>query len=73
MIAFQYSAEAISKGLELFSYLVPLKGDTLRKNFPAHQMGLPDPIYDALPDGWGMLLWIAYLKKMDLIQHGLGH
>lgn len=56
LIAFEYSAEAISKGLELSSYLLPLKGDSLRTNFPTHQMGLPGPIYDALPDGWGMLL-----------------
>ena len=27
LIAFEYSAEAISKGLELSSYLLPLKGD----------------------------------------------
>ncbi len=73
LIAFEYSAEAISKGLELSSYLLPLKGDPLRKNFPTHQMGLPGPIYDALPDGWACFLWIAYLKKMDLILHGLGH
>ena len=73
LIAFEYSAEAISKGLELSSYLLPLKGDPLRTNFPAHQMGLPGPIYDALPDGWGMLLMDRLFKKMDSIQHGLGH
>ena len=44
LIAFEYSAEAISKGLELSSYLLPLKGDPLRTNFHAHQMGLPGPI-----------------------------
>ena len=33
LIAFEYSAEAIRKGLELSSYLLPLKGDPLRKNF----------------------------------------
>ena len=38
LIAFEYSAEAISKGLELSSYLLPLKGDSLRTNFPTHQM-----------------------------------
>ena len=73
LIAFEYSAEAISKGLELSSYLLPLKGDSLRTNFPTHQMGLPGPIYDALPDGWGMLLMDRLFKKMDSIQHGLGH
>ena len=63
LIAFEYSAEAISKGLELSSYLLPLKGDSLRTNFPTHQMGLPGPIYDALPDGWGMLLMDRLFKK----------
>ena len=52
LIAFKYSAEAIRKGLELSSYLLPLKGDPLRKNFPTQQMGLPSHIYDASPDGW---------------------
>ena len=66
LIAFEYSAEAISKGLELSSYLLALKGDPLRKNFPAHQMGLPGPIYDALPDGWGMLLMDRLFKKNGL-------
>ena len=66
LIAFEYSAEAIQKGLELSSYLLPLKGDQLRKDFPAHQMGLPGPIYDALPDGWGMLLMDRLFKKSGL-------
>ena len=66
LIAFEYSAEAISKGLELSSYLLPLKGDSLRTNFPTHQMGLPGPIYDALPDGWGMLLMDRLFKKNGL-------
>ena len=33
LIAFEYSAEAISKGLELSSYLLPLKGDPIKKTF----------------------------------------
>ena len=29
-------------------------------------MGLPGPIYDALPDGWGMLLMDRLFKKNGL-------
>lgn len=54
-IAFEYSEEAIHRGLDLSYYLLPLKGEQLRKDFPAHQKGLPSPIYDTFPDGWGAL------------------
>ncbi len=66
LIAFEYSAEQFSKGLELSSYLLPLKGNPFSTTFPAHQMGLPGPIYDALPDGWGMLLMDRLFKKNGL-------
>ncbi|MCF9047445.1 type II toxin-antitoxin system HipA family toxin [Acinetobacter nectaris] len=66
LIAFEYSEEAIGRGLELSSYLLPLKGERLRKDFPAHQKGLPGPVYDALPDGWGMLLMDRLFKKNGL-------
>jgi len=66
VIAFEYSAEAVQKGLELSSYLLPLKGGQLRTGFPVHQMGLPGPAYDALPDGWGMLLMDRLFKKNGL-------
>lgn len=29
-------------------------------------MGLPGPVYDALPDGWGMLLMDRYFRKIGL-------
>ena len=51
LIAFEYSAEAISKGLELSSYLLPLKGDPLRKTF-LHSKWDYQVIYDASPDCW---------------------
>ncbi len=51
LIAFEYSAEAISKGLELSSYLLPLKGDSLRTNFPTHQMAyFINPLFCVLID-----------------------
>ncbi|HRN46101.1 MAG TPA: HipA N-terminal domain-containing protein, partial [Flavobacterium sp.] len=66
LIAFEYSEETIRKGLNLSSYLLPLKGERLRKDFPSHQKGLPGPVYDALPDGWGMLLMDRLFKKNGL-------
>ncbi|MBU3086488.1 type II toxin-antitoxin system HipA family toxin [Acinetobacter seifertii] len=65
-IAFEYSPEAIQQGVELSSYLLPLKGLPFRQGFPTHQMGLPGPVYDALPDGWGMLLMDRYFRKIGL-------
>lgn len=66
LIAFEYSDEARSRGLELSAYRLPLKGPRLRREFPAHQMGLPGPVYDALPDGWGMLLMDRLFKRRGL-------
>lgn len=66
MISFEYSSEAKSKGIELSSYLLPLNGLPLRQGFPAYHMGLPGPVYDALPDGWGMLLMDRYFRKIGL-------
>lgn len=64
-ISFEYSDEAIKKGLELSSYLLPLN-KRLQQNFPTHQHYLPGPIYDALPDGWGMLLMDRLFKREGL-------
>lgn len=66
LIAFEYSDEAIRRGLELSAYRLPLNGSKFRKDFPQHQMGLPGPIYDAMPDGWGMLLMDRLFKRRGL-------
>lgn len=66
LIAFEYSDEAKRRGLELSVYTFPLDGPRLRRDFPAHQMGLPGPIYDSLPDGWGMLLMDRLFKRRSL-------
>lgn len=65
-ISFEYSHEAVQRGLELSAYRLPLQGPRLRQNFPAHQYGLPGPVYDALPDGWGMLLMDRLFKRQGL-------
>lgn len=66
LIAFEYSDEAIKNGLELSSFRLPLNGSKLRKDFPQHQMGLPGPVYDAMPDGWGMLLMDRLFRRRGL-------
>lgn len=66
LIAFEYSDEAKRRGLELSVYTLPLGGPRLRRDFPAHQLGLPGPIYDSLPDGWGMLLMDRLFKRRGL-------
>jgi serine/threonine-protein kinase HipA len=66
LIAFEYSQQAVSKGFELSALTLPLSGPKLRREFPAHQMALPGPVYDALPDGWGMLLMDRLFKQRGL-------
>ncbi|HCF7686937.1 TPA: type II toxin-antitoxin system HipA family toxin [Pseudomonas aeruginosa] len=66
LIAFEYSEEALARGLELSALRLPLKGPRLRKNFPDHQLWLPGPVYDSLPDGWGMLLMDRLFKRRGL-------
>ncbi|WP_371858283.1 HipA N-terminal domain-containing protein [Pseudomonas sp. ERMR1:02] len=65
-IMFEYSNEAKSRGLELSSYTLPLEGPKLRRGFASHQLGLPGPVYDSLPDGWGMLLMDRLFKRRGL-------
>ncbi|WCG82837.1 type II toxin-antitoxin system HipA family toxin [Pectobacterium sp. A5351] len=66
LIMFEYSEEAIRRGLELSSFRLPLKGPRLSRDFPLHQLGLPGPAYDSLPDGWGMLLMDRLFKLRGL-------
>ena len=65
-IVLEYSHEAKSRGLELSSYTLPLQGHQLRRGFAPHQLGLPGPVYDSLPDGWGMLLMDRLFKRRGL-------
>lgn len=41
-------------------------GAKLRTDFPSHQMGPPGPVYDAMPDGWGVLLMDRLFKPRSL-------
>jgi len=66
VINFEYSDEAKRRGIELSALTLPLEGPKLRRDFPLHQMGLPGPVYDSLPDGWGMLLMDRLFKRRGL-------
>lgn len=66
LVVFEYSDEAKKRGLELSSLKLPLQGAKLSRNFPQHQLGLPGPVYDSLPDGWGMLLMDRLFKRRGL-------
>ena len=72
MIVFEYSNEARQRGLELSSYTLPLEGPQLRRGFPGHQLDLPGPVYDALPDGWGMLLMDRMFRRRSLSTARIG-
>lgn len=64
-ICFEYSDQAIERGLELSAHKLPL-ARRLYQDFPSHQYRLPGPVYDALPDGWGMLLMDRLFKQQGL-------
>lgn len=54
-VIFEYSAEALSKGLELSPLNLKLQAQAY-SGFPPFLSSLPGLISDSLPDGWGLLL-----------------
>ena len=64
-VLFEYSSEALQRGIEFSKLNVPLSPRTY-SGFPAHLGGVPGFIADALPDGWGLLL-------MDRVFRAAGH
>jgi serine/threonine-protein kinase HipA len=71
-VVFEYSNDAKQRGLELSSYKLPLEGPRLRRGFPPHQLDLPGPVYDSLPDGWGMLLMDRMFRRRGLTTARIG-
>jgi serine/threonine-protein kinase HipA len=61
-LLFEYSADALQRGLELSPLKLPLAARTYGA-FPAHQLRLPGLVSDALPDGWGMVLMDRLFRK----------
>lgn len=64
-ILFEYTAEAIKRGLELSPFKMPLSSQTFG-NFPVHQLRLPGLISDSLSDGWGMLVMDRLFRRRGL-------
>jgi serine/threonine-protein kinase HipA len=61
-ILFEYSSEALRRGVKLSELSMPLAARTYSK-LPAFFDGLPGFIADALPDGWGLLLMDRVFRK----------
>ena len=61
-VLFEYSAEALSQGLELSPRNLPLQR-LAYQGFEAHQWRLPGLIADSLPDGWGLLVMNRLFRK----------
>lgn len=61
-VLFEYTAQAIKRGLELSPFKLPLNTKSYG-DFPDYQLHLPGLISDALPDGWGMLLMDRLFRK----------
>src|SRR5262245_11870236 len=59
---FEYSPEAIARGIDFSPLRVPLQVRTY-SDFPRHLGGVPGFIADALPDGWGLLLMDRVFRK----------
>jgi len=57
---FEYSSEALTKGLAFSPRYLPLSSQTY--HFPAQPLQLAGLFADSLPDGWGMLLMDRYFK-----------
>jgi serine/threonine-protein kinase HipA len=64
-LLFQYTPEALARGLELSPYHLKLSRDAYG-DFPTHQHRLPGLVSDALPDGWGMLLMDRLFRKNSI-------
>ncbi len=67
-ILFEYSARAITRGLQLSPLHQPLpRAGAAAVTFRGKTffLGLPGFIADALPDGWGMLLMDRALRQQD--------
>ena len=61
-IVFEYSAEAIKRGLELSPLKLKLSSNSY-SDFPDHQLRLPGLVSDALPDGWGRYLMDRVFRR----------
>jgi serine/threonine-protein kinase HipA len=73
-LLFEYSAQALARGLQLSPLRVPLPAPGAAPaaySGPRHFLGLPGFIADSLPDGWGLLLMDRALRKMGRDPRGV--
>ncbi|WP_076997146.1 type II toxin-antitoxin system HipA family toxin [Variovorax sp. KK3] len=68
-LLFEYSSEALNRGLELSPLHLKLRGSAYG-NFPLHLNRLPGLIADSLPDGWGLLLMDRLFRQQGLRHPG---
>ena len=71
-LLFEYSPQAIARGLEFSPVHVPLPlagAQPSAYTGPRHFQGLPGFIADSLPDGWGWLLMDRALRKAGRDPH----
>ena len=64
-LLFEYSSEALVRGLQLSPIRVPLRAEAYG-DFPPHLQRLPGFIADALPDGWGLWLQDRLFRSKGL-------
>ncbi len=69
VLLFEYSAEALTQGLELSPLHLRLKAQAYG-GFPDYLSRLPGLIADALPDGWGMLLMDRLFRQQGIRHPG---
>ena len=62
---FEYSPEALRRGLEVSPLRLKLRAQAFGQ-LPAHQLGLPGLVADALPDGWGLLLMDRLFRQQGI-------
>ena len=73
-LLFEYSADAIARGLQLAPLQMPLPlpgAVVVAHSGPPHLQGLPGFIADSLPDGWGLLLMDRALRKAGRDPHSV--
>ncbi|MCD8516114.1 MAG: type II toxin-antitoxin system HipA family toxin [Burkholderiaceae bacterium] len=65
MVLFEYSSQALERGLELSPLNLKLRSQAYHQ-FPTHLNRLPGLLADSLPDGWGLLLMDRWFRQQGL-------
>ncbi|UOD51278.1 type II toxin-antitoxin system HipA family toxin [Orrella daihaiensis] len=68
-LLFEYSRQALERGLELSPLMLKLAPKTYDR-FPPHFYRLPGLVADSLPDGWGLLLMDRLFRQQGIRHPG---